>query len=158
MDYGCFEYFSTAVSGILMLNSRIVMYFSCFFENFRRSELICSPSMCFRGAQDPKKIKMTKNVPKLPQPIKKFNIKVFLVRTIGVEGHIKQFFFLNFWVFWVYFRDKVHYMSMLQNWFLSRNDVLWKYFKLSHLVDLPFRAKLKRLIPIFQPHVFLTFE
>merc|ERR1711994_1248591 len=67
-----------------------------------------------RDAQEPKKIKIARNGLKHPQTIIECHIKVFGVRTIGVGHHMVQFIFTDFWVFWGYFRGKIHYMSMLQ--------------------------------------------
>ena len=88
--------------------------FFMFFDDFGRSQLLGSVSRGCTGAQEPKKIKIAKNGLKHPQTIIECHFKVFGVRTIGVGHHMSQFIFTDFWVFWGYFRGKMHYMSMLQ--------------------------------------------
>ena len=88
--------------------------FFMFFDDFGRSQLLGSVIRGCRGAQEPKKIKIAKNGLKHPQTIIECHFKVFGVRTIGVGHHMSQFIFTDFWVFWGYFRGKMHYMSMLQ--------------------------------------------
>ena len=88
-----------------------------FFDDFGRSQLLGSVIGGCRGAQEPKKIKIAKNGLKHPQTIIECHFKVFGVRTIGVGHHMSQFIFTDFWVFWGYFRGKMHYMSMLQRMF-----------------------------------------
>merc|ERR1712141_328852 len=106
MDYGCFDHFLTAVRGNLMPKTRILTYFSCFFDDFGRSQLLGSVIRGCRGAQEPQKIKIAKNGLKQPQTIIECHFEVFGVRTIGVGHHISQFIFTVFWVFWGYFRGK----------------------------------------------------
>merc|ERR1711994_1062552 len=48
------------------------------------------------------------------------------VRTIGVGHHMSQFIFTDVWVFWGYFRGKMHYMSMLQRWAFSGKLGFWE--------------------------------
>jgi hypothetical protein len=88
--------------------------FFMFFDDFGRSQLLGSVIRGCRGAHEPKKIKIAKNGLKHPQTIIECHFKVFGVRTIGVGHHMGQFIFTDFWVFWGYFRGKMHYMSMLQ--------------------------------------------
>ena len=88
--------------------------FLMFFDDFGRYQLLGSVRGPCMGAQDPKKFKIAKNEPKHPQTIIECHIKGFGVRTIGIGHHMSQFFFTDFWVFWGYFRGKIHYMSMLQ--------------------------------------------
>ena len=88
--------------------------FFMFFDDFGRSQLLGSVIRGCRGAQEPQKIKIAKNGLKHPQTIIECHFKVFGVRTIGVGHHMGQFIFTDFWVFWGYFRGKMHYMSMLQ--------------------------------------------
>merc|ERR1711994_447818 len=102
--------------------------FFMFFDDFGRSQLFGSVIRGSRGAQEPKKIKIAKNGLKHPQTIIEYHFKVFGVRTIGVGHHISKFIFTDFWVFWGYFRGKMHYMSMLQRMaFFSKLD-FWKIF------------------------------
>merc|ERR1712228_1005655 len=88
--------------------------FFMFFDDFGRSQLFGSVIGGCRGAQEPKKIKIAKNGLKHAQTIIECHFKVFGVRTIAVGHHMSQFIFTDFWVFWGYFRGKLHYMSMLQ--------------------------------------------
>ncbi len=80
------------------------------------------------GVKESKKIEIAKNQFKHPQTIIECHFKVFGIRTIGVGHHMSQFIFTDFWVFWGYFRGKMHYMSMLQRWAFSGKLGFWQNF------------------------------
>merc|ERR1712141_807746 len=66
--------------------------FFMFFDDFGRSQILDSVSRGYRGAQEPKKIKIAKNELKHPQTIIECHIKVFGVRGISLGHHMSHFF------------------------------------------------------------------
>ena len=66
--------------------------FFMFFDDFGRSQLLGSAIRGCRGAQEPKKIKIAKNGLKHPQTIIECHIRVFGVRTVGLNTIWANFF------------------------------------------------------------------
>ena len=123
-----FRPFFDSCSGHFDAKNTYFDVFFMFFDDFGRSQLLGSVIRGCRGAQEPKKIKIAKNGLKHPQTIIECHFEVFGVRTIGVGHHMSQFIFTDFWVFWGYFRGKMHYMSMLQRMASISKLGFWQNF------------------------------
>ena len=61
------------------------------FVDFGRFQLLGSVNRACTSAQEPKKVKITKNELKQPQTIIKCHIKMFGIDTIGPAHHMCQF-------------------------------------------------------------------
>ena len=123
-----FRPFFDSCSGHFDAKNTYFDVFLMFFDDFGRSQLLGSVNKGCTGAQEPKKIKIAKNGLKHPQTIIECHFKVFGVRTIGVWHHMSQFIFTDFWVFWGYFRGKMHYMSVLQRMASISKLGFWQNF------------------------------
>merc|ERR1712083_370849 len=106
---GDFRALFDSCSGYFDAKNTYFDVFLMFFDDFGRSQLLGSVSRGCTDAQEPKKIKITKNELKHPQTIIECHIKVFGVRTIGLIHPMSQFMFTDYGGFWGYFGCKMSY-------------------------------------------------